>query len=440
MAQTGNFSPIQLYSSSTPGNAPAVGNLVNSTLGSELAINIADGKLFYKDSSNAIQVIAWKTTPTTAGGTGLTSYSAGDMAYYASGTALSKLTIGTSGYFMTSSGSAPQWTNPTTVAVTSLSFGTTGLTPSTATKGAITVAGKLATGYGGTGLTSFTSGGIPYATSTSALTTGSALQFSGANLGIGAAASGWGASYNALQIGQIAFWTSPGTALLHLTNNVYFDGSNYKYIVTDYATDHYTYQGAYHWRSAPSGTTGANISSFSDNMVLDASGNLLVGTSSVVGKLTVVGTGTALAIQGTGAGVISQIGTTDTSGNPYLQLYLTDTSTNRGSVQYNRGTGFMLYNTTSDIRLKKNIKTVNEVGNIIDQINIVSHDWKDGKAHSDYSVIAQQLYPIVPQAVSKGDDGEEISELWQVDHSKLVPLLVKEIQSLRARLKTANIA
>ena len=43
-------------------------------------------------------------------------------------------------------------------AVTSLSFGTTGLTPSTATQGAITVAGTLAATNGGTGLTSLGTG------------------------------------------------------------------------------------------------------------------------------------------------------------------------------------------------------------------------------------------------------------------------------------------
>jgi len=56
--------------------------------------------------------------------------------------------------------------------VTTLSFGTTGLTPSTATSGAITVAGTLATANGGTGLTTFNSGGAVYASSSSALTTG----------------------------------------------------------------------------------------------------------------------------------------------------------------------------------------------------------------------------------------------------------------------------
>jgi len=110
MAQTG-YTPILIYSSSTTTNAPAVGNLTNSTLGSELAINITDGKLFYKDNANAIQVIGWKTTPTTAGGTGLTSYTAGDLLYYASGTTLSKLAIGTAyqALQVNAGATAPSW-------------------------------------------------------------------------------------------------------------------------------------------------------------------------------------------------------------------------------------------------------------------------------------------------------------------------------------------
>ena len=78
MAQTG-YTPILIYSSSTASNTPAAGNLTNSTLGSELAINITDGKLFYKDNSNAVQVIGWKVVPTTAGGTGQTSYTDGQL-------------------------------------------------------------------------------------------------------------------------------------------------------------------------------------------------------------------------------------------------------------------------------------------------------------------------------------------------------------------------
>jgi len=72
MAQTG-YTPILIYSSSTAAQAPSAGNLTNSTLGSELAINITDGKLFYKDNANVVQVIGWKVVPVSAGGTGLTA-------------------------------------------------------------------------------------------------------------------------------------------------------------------------------------------------------------------------------------------------------------------------------------------------------------------------------------------------------------------------------
>jgi hypothetical protein len=168
MAASG-FTPIQLYSTSTASAAPSVGNLTNSTLGSELAINITDGKLFYKDNANAVQVIGWKVTPTTAGGTGLTSYTAGDLLYYATGTTLSKLGIGTNGQILKSTGSAPAWETVSNLAVTSITFGTTGLTPATATQGAVTVAGTLVAANGGTGQSSYAVGDLLYANTTTTL-------------------------------------------------------------------------------------------------------------------------------------------------------------------------------------------------------------------------------------------------------------------------------
>jgi hypothetical protein len=95
MAQSG-FTPIQLYYSNTASAAPIPGNLANG----ELAINITDGKLYYKDNLGAIQTIA-------------------DKAY--------------------------------STRVTTISFGLTGLTPSTATSGAVTVGGTLGVANGGTG-------------------------------------------------------------------------------------------------------------------------------------------------------------------------------------------------------------------------------------------------------------------------------------------------
>ena len=51
------------------------------------------------------------------GGTGLTSYAAGDMLYYTSGTALSKLPIGSNTYILTSNGTAPTWAANTAASV-----------------------------------------------------------------------------------------------------------------------------------------------------------------------------------------------------------------------------------------------------------------------------------------------------------------------------------
>jgi hypothetical protein len=60
MAATG-YTPISLYYSTTASAAPTAGNLVNG----ELAINITDGKLYYKDNGGVVKVIAG------AGGTGV---------------------------------------------------------------------------------------------------------------------------------------------------------------------------------------------------------------------------------------------------------------------------------------------------------------------------------------------------------------------------------
>jgi hypothetical protein len=57
MAQTG-FTPISNYYSATATNVPTAGNLVAG----ELAINTADGKLFYKDSAGVVQTMASKAT------------------------------------------------------------------------------------------------------------------------------------------------------------------------------------------------------------------------------------------------------------------------------------------------------------------------------------------------------------------------------------------
>jgi hypothetical protein len=97
MAQAG-FTPISLYFSTSATAVPINTNLVNG----ELAINITDGKLYYKDNTGVVRLLA---------------------------------------------------SNATSAPVTSFSAGTTGLTPNTATTGAVTLSGTLAIANGGTGST-----------------------------------------------------------------------------------------------------------------------------------------------------------------------------------------------------------------------------------------------------------------------------------------------
>ena len=226
MAQTG-YTPILLYSSSTAAQAPAAGNLTNSTLGSELAINIADGKLFYKDSGNNVQVIGWKTVPTTAGGTGLTSYTAGDLVYYATGTTLTKLAIGASGNWLGSSGTAPQWNAPAALTKTDDTNVTLTLggSASTALLNAASLTlgwtGQLAVGRGGTGIASYAVGDLIYASGTttlSKLAIGTAYQALQVNAG--ATAPSWQASATSTLTAQgDLLYASAANTLARLAKN-----------------------------------------------------------------------------------------------------------------------------------------------------------------------------------------------------------------------------
>jgi hypothetical protein len=83
----------------------------------------------------------------------------GDMEYEGAGSSALRLPIGTTGQVLTVSGGIPTWSTPASGGVTTISFGSTGLTPSTATSGAVSVAGTLAVANGGTGVTTSTGSG-----------------------------------------------------------------------------------------------------------------------------------------------------------------------------------------------------------------------------------------------------------------------------------------
>lgn len=97
------------------------------------------------------------------------------------------------------------------------------------------------------------------------------------------------------------------------------------------------------------------------------------------------------------------------------------------------------FNTSSDARIKTNVIDASDVGSVIDSIRVREFEFLSDPGKRVLGFIAQELYQVFPAAVTPGDSGEEVVERWQMDRSALSPLIVRELQSLRARLLAAGI-
>jgi hypothetical protein len=185
------------------------------------------------------------------------------------------------------------------------------------------------------------------------------------------------------------------------------------------------------------GTTSNHPVRFATNNTerarIDASGNLLVG------KTGLTDTGAGFALAGTGAAETGLVYFARSGG---LVMSL-NRITNTGEVVRFASSGTVVgtisvtgsatsYNTSSDQRLKENITDAPSASESIDAIQIRSFDWKADGSHQKYGVIAQELEAIAPEAVSKGDKEDD---MWGVDYSKLVPMMVKAMQEQQAQIE-----
>ena len=182
----------------------------------------------------------------------------------------------------------------------------------------------------------------------------------------------------------------------------------------------------------PNGVSSAAIGSASSSLIfyanganaerarIDSSGNLLVGATS--------GSGARVSV--TGAAAAGNFSSNNTSGDSTKYHFVVyENGTERGSITSNGSN--TAYNTSSDVRLKENIADADDAASLIDAIQVRKFDWKDGGQHQRYGFVAQELIEVAPEAVSAPADEDA---MMGVDYSKLVPMLVKEIQSLRARV------
>jgi hypothetical protein len=460
MAASG-FTPISLYYSATASAVPVNTNLANG----ELALNTADMKLYAKNSSGVVTLLA--SNAATAAG------------------------------------------------VDSFSAGSTGFTPSTATTGAVTLAGTLNVANGGTGLTTLTASYVPYGNGTSAFASSANLTFSGSSLTVktgyyeaydptNTTSAGVGMRFytdgggtktenGRLSVTQNAtgsstsnmlFYTNNGTTLAEkmrldgagnlglgvtpsgnfmleagstaspaarsfklMTLTGGFSGGNYplfgynfrstatsgvyKYDANDFASA-INFSGGMTFNIAASGTAGNNIT-FTEAMTLTAAGNLGVGTSSPSGKFHTAfnATGNQFAYftnnqdANTGLSISTSTRTwwmfVGDSASNALRFYDSTAAAERARISSTGGfsvgttadpgagaiyaTGNITAYYSSDIKFKENVRDIPDALATVNAIGGKLFDWKDdyieSKGGADGYFVQKADFGVVAQDVQK---------------------------------------
>jgi hypothetical protein len=167
-----------------------------------------------------------------------------------------------------------------------------------------------------------------------------------------------------------------------------------------------------------------------ERMRIDASGALLVSLTTntsgngATGKINVRQDG----ISATTAPILAA----NEAGSGSLIMF----SGNGGGVgtanRIYHGGASVVYATSSDERLKKNITPAPSAVAVLNSVEAVSFDWKATDQHTKYGFIAQQFVDVVPDAVIKGSTDDEP---WGMDYGKVTPFLLKAIQEQQAMIE-----
>ena len=161
----------------------------------------------------------------------------------------------------------------------------------------------------------------------------------------------------------------------------------------------------------------------SEKLRLDSNGKLYLGTTSTIAGAHI----SHLYDSANGSGITLK--STDSSGSTHNQVIFDRNGSTVGTISTTASN--TAYGTTSDRRLKSNIEDAESASDKIDAMQVRQFDWNVDDSHQDYGLIAQELQPIEPIAVSGDADRDET---MAVEYSKLVPMLIIEIQELRGRV------
>ena len=247
------------------------------------------------------------------------------------------------------------------------------------------------------------------------------------NLGLGVTPSAWGSAYKALQVSSGGSYAASSNAAFWYSN-AYNDNTNWRYVTSTSASGYTQFGGAHSWFTAPSGTAG-NAISFTQAMTLDASGNLLVGTTTAgagagSGRFTVESNSAAVSVPV----AFSDLRTDNFSSS---MVYIVRKGTIVGTISTtNVATA---YNTSSDYRLKNITGPITNSGAYIDSLNPVEGTWKsDGSVF--VGLLAHEAQEVSRTSVATGvKDGAEMQSM-DYSSSEIIANMIAELKSLRARV------
>ena len=175
-----------------------------------------------------------------------------------------------------------------------------------------------------------------------------------------------------------------------------------------------------------------------ESMRIDASGNLLVGTTTQVGKLNVVassniGAGYTQYLRNTWSGDVGYPGiylakydNNTTTSQIFVRFSVNNETTASGQINAN-GANSAAFGSFSDRRLKENIVDLSSQLANICSLRPAEFDFKDGSGHQ-IGFIAQEMQEVYPDVVGVGADDMLTITGW----SKTEARLVKAIQELKA--------
>jgi hypothetical protein len=281
---------------------------------------------------------------------------------------------------------------------------------------------------------------------------------SSGNLGLGVTPSAWKSDYRAITNGYGSFFgRTGGSVATGLAANAYLNSSSqWTYTNSYYATRYDIGDSGQHiWYTAASGTAGAAIT-FTQAMTLDASGNLLVGTTSYPSGITAGGlykqtvadyVYTLWNSSASPYGIFIKHDTdSNGTGNLFLSAY--GSTNQRLSIRSNGGIANYSANNVnlSDRREKTNFAPAKSYLDVICAIPVQTYNYIDQDEEDDgltLGVVAQDVQAVAPELVTESNWGTEEEpkmrlSIYQTDMQYALMKCIQEQQALITSL-TARI-